>query len=1212
MSLTTAQQRAVAARGNVLVSAAAGTGKTSTLTERCLACLAETARDGARVSVEELLVVTFTEAAAAEMRQRLRNKLEAAAAQNPDDPHWPEQLALFDAAHIGTLHGFCLKLVRRHFHALGLDPQFRVLDEGEARLLADESLDALLREHYAGKSDDAENVRKLIQSYGGGNDRDIRALVLKLHEHTQTRPDPAGWFARQLAIFTETEPVQWREWLLAGLAGWRDDWLPELESLALENEKAAECAEILRGLTAGFSREQASEILNQLDDESEIWPKGRIGELRPPLKPFFADVAFLLSVSATPDGKDPLREDWEWTRGPMTTLLRLARDFTARFSAEKLEAGAVDFHDLEQSALQLLWNFERDEPTELARQWRGRLRYVFVDEYQDINAAQDKIIAALSRDQTEANRFLVGDVKQSIYRFRQANPDIFRGYARDWRGGAGQMFALTENFRSREEILAFANSVFGFALREELGGVKYDDAAQLRFGEAAGREPLKLSPGAPPRVELLLRVKGISDEENRASEEGGGYSASVAELQEAEKEARMIALKLRELHEAKHPVWHRKPATQRPVEWRDMAVLMRAPAAKAEGYAREFARAGVPLLVERGGFFDCMEVTDLLSLLTVLDNPLQDLPLLAVLRSPLGGFSLDELATIRLAAKEKFWTALARSLESKGGLQTPEIAGKVRLFLERLARWRSLARQVSLSSCLETILSESRYADWLRGQPRGEQRYANIQRLLALAQQFDEFQRQGLFRFLRFIEAQQEVEAEPEVASVAGADAVRLMSIHQSKGLEFPVVALADLDKGFNQQDLRGTIILEDHFGLGPQIQSPGGGRYPSLPHWLARQRERRELAGEEMRLLYVALTRACDTLLLSANVSKKKFDTLWNAIATGTVTTRALLTANSYADWLGLWFARNRRPDGETELLKLSVCEDTPLEEKNPVTAKSEPVREFQPNPAVLEQLRSVIEWEYPFAAATNRAAKTSVTALRRMAEESDEEAEQKFSGSSFQPPAGRRAKARAQARPEGKKLSAAEIGTAHHKFLQHCDFARAGDVSVLRAESARLADEGFLSADEVAALDLTALAGFWAGPIGRKICGHAAVTKRELPFTARFAPAELDEITGVATGKNSGDDFVVVQGVADLVVFLPEEIWLLDFKTDAVSAPEMEAKTAEYAPQLKLYAMALSRIYRKPVTERWLHFLAAGMTVSLPMQAQPSAGVRPFTGIM
>ncbi len=878
-SLTPSQRQAVTARGNVLVMAGAGTGKTYTLVERCLHCLCE---EQPPTSLEELLVVTFTEAAAAEMRRRLREQLEEKLRAEPDEPRWAEQLALFDTAHIGTLHGFCLKLVREHFHELGLDPQLAVLDAGEARLLADETLDEELQEHYSGQNELAEAVQKLIQIYGGGRDQTIRQLVLRLHHYAQTRPDADGWLTRQIERFASPVPDEWRGWLLDGIQAWRDEWLPVLENLGTpasgtarfkrdelravpeagapsNNEKAAELANVLRRLPENFSRADAAGILGQINSADGNWPVKRKIALRKPLEKFFADAAFLHSLAPVENGRDPLVEDWEWVRGHMDALLRLTQNFSARFAARKLNDGVLDFHDLEQFALKLLWDFAANQPTSVAGRWRQKIRFVFVDEYQDINAAQDKIIQALSRDSfgvpplggkrpkppeggtpNEGNRFLVGDVKQSIYRFRLADPKIFRDYAQSWRGNNGQTISLAENFRSREGLLNFVNSVFEPLMREEIGGVRYDAEARLQFGAPDHRAELSVAKEASPRAELLLRFKRGRNDVETGDDSGDD---DLADLQETEKEARLLARRLKQLEAGKHKIWDADKKGFRPAEWRDMAVLLRAPSGKAEIYAKEFQRAGVPLVVERGGFYDSGEILDLLSLLQLLDNPLQDVPAIAVLRSPLAGLSLDELAQIRLAAKGMhFWTALnrwrdvTRDGDHVTGLEaTAETFSKVDKFLKDFSRWRQLARQASLSQCLESMLGETHYAEWLLARPRGAQRRANVERFLGLAQKFDEFQRQGLFRFLKFIEAQREAEVEPEIAEVADENAVRLMSIHQSKGLEFPIVAVADLAKPFNTQDLRGEIIFDEILRPVSTHQAAAHGPAVSEPAVLAR-----------------------------------------------------------------------------------------------------------------------------------------------------------------------------------------------------------------------------------------------------------------------------------------------------------------------------------------------------------------------------------------
>ncbi|HUA37766.1 MAG TPA: UvrD-helicase domain-containing protein [Candidatus Sulfopaludibacter sp.] len=1247
--LTSSQRQAVEARGNVLVMAGAGTGKTHTLVERCLDCLCRE-----RVSLDEILVVTFTEAAATEMKQRLRAALEKTLniEHSTFNQHLAEQLALFDTAPIGTLHSFCLRLVREHFYELGLDPQLAVLDPGEARLLAEETLDEQFQAHYAERTDFSIAVQNLIQIYGNGEERPIRAMLLRLHHYAQTRPDAGHWLAEQFARFESPEPVEWRKWLNQATTDWRKEWLPVLEKLgtpgiaparfeypaphaeaaldaAPANEKATECLEILHKLSKHSLDGRAAIVLEQILAADENYPKGKKGALRKPLEDFFADTAFLHSLMPGENRREPLAEDWNWVRGHMTALLRLAQEFGQKFAERKRADGVLDFHDLEQFTLKLLWNSDPDQPTAIAERWRRKIRFVFVDEYQDINAAQDKIIQALSRDvgwgetagepskkdgfstadgsrgrsPRRGNRFLVGDVKQSIYRFRLANPKIFRDYAKTWREKDGQVIPLTENFRSREGLLGFVNSVFELLMRDEVGGVKYDTAARLQFGAPEQRAALGLANNPSPRAEFLLRFKGNRDE---SQADGDSSGSDWADLEEAEKEARLVARRLRDLVAQDHKIWDQSKGAERAAEWRDLAVLLRAPANKAEAYAREFERAGVPLIVERGGFYSSTEIADLLSLLKVLDNPLQDVPAIAVLHSPLVGLSLDELAMVRLAAEDvHFWMALNRVRSPQSKVQS-ETAAKISKFLERFSRWRRLARQASLSQCLECVLAETHYAEWLRSRPRGAQRQANIERFLSLAQQFDQFQRQGLFRFLKFIEAQQMADAEPEVAAVAEENAVRLMSIHQSKGLEFPVVVVADLAKPFNEQDLHGEIIFDEQFGLCPRVKPPHTGRrYPSLPHWLAQRHQRCEQRGEELRLLYVAMTRARDTLILTATVSENPWKTLWSKPEA--ITPQTLVSAKSGADWLGMWLGMRSSESGVQNStrgalshLRWRIVEADELAGEAETKPRKSEIETLALDHATAARLHTMLSWEYAFDAATRRAAKSSVTALRRQAEELDNEAEPLFQTSSrFVEPSSRQRRRPNSNPPSAIRhppLSAAATGTAHHKFLQHVTLDRAEDPTALEEEAGRLETAGILTMAERAALDLEAVAAFWKSEPGRKIRAQKPDRlMRELPFTAKFSPAEVDSIIGMKTPPGLEDEFVVVQGVADLVALLPGEIWLVDFKTDEIKPQELTGRRRLYAPQLKLYAQALSRIYARPVTNCWLHFLAARKTISI-----------------
>ncbi|HZR17016.1 MAG TPA: UvrD-helicase domain-containing protein [Verrucomicrobiae bacterium] len=1210
MNLTASQRLAVTARGNVLVSAGAGTGKTRTLVERCLSCLLQ---ESPPASIDEILMVTFTEAAAAEMRQRIRERLEQEKQRQPTNPRWQEQLALFETAHIGTLHSFCFQLVRQHFYEAALDPQLSVLAEDEARLLADETLDQLLQRHYAGETASSQAVQRLIQVQGGGWDKPIRARVLQLHHFTQALPNPAAWLAEQLAQFATLQPVAWRSWWQRAAAEFPGQWLSPLQFHAPSNGLAEQCLAALVKLPTAPSPAELADLFTDIRRVAQNCPRGKKALWAVPLDDFFAAAEFLGSLLPGTGANDPLEQDWNWVREHMTALLQLAIEFSQSFSDAKRELGVLDFQDLEQYSLRLLWDPAANQPTAIARQWRDKLRFIFVDEYQDINAAQDKIIQALARDHRHPNRFLVGDIKQSIYRFRLANPKIFRSYAQLWSQSGGSLISLADNFRAREGLLYFINSVFGQLATPELDGLDYGKEAALRFGAPEKRVPLSIRANPTPAVELhlLLKTDGEIDDD---SEDASEHLIQISELLEAEKEARLVGLRLRELQSAGHPVWDEQSGQFRSLEWRDIVILLRSPANKAESYAKELARLDIPLHVARLGFYQSLEISDLVSLLEVLDNPLQDLPLLVVLHSPLVGLTARELAEIRLAApKIRFWNALLRwhstppaqptelQLSQEPGGEPrghPETRRKVELFFERYSCWRHLARQACLSQCLEAVLAETHYHSWLLTQRNGAQRYANVQRLLAMAEEFDQFQRQGLFRFLSLIQARQSGGAEPEVPAVAAENAVRLMSIHQSKGLEFPVVVLADLGKRFNLADLNAEIILDEQFGLCPQIKPPHTGqRYPSLAHWLGRRRHLEELLGEELRLLYVAFTRARDTLILTSSVTQSRFSKVWATPAAGP---DVALRARCYADWLGSWFSQNvpatalNTRSGETQLLCWFIHNQSRLLQQ-PV----KPADAAQNGPGPVDfaseswrQVERRLSWQYPFGPATEQPTKTSVSALRQQATlEIQDEASAPFSRLEQSPFSLRRA--------GSIGLNAAEIGSAHHLFLQLVSLEQTENVAALRAEAERLVCSTQLTPDEARVLDFDSLARFWASALGKRIRAQSKSVQRELPFTVRFAPAELDQLLARSTPCGLANEFVLVQGVADLVVIRPDEIWLVDFKTDQLRPSELAERVVLYKPQIELYSLALSRIYLRPVSESWLHFLYLQESVCLQTSA-------------
>jgi ATP-dependent helicase/nuclease subunit A len=1217
MRLTSSQARAVAARGNVIVVAGAGTGKTSTLVDRCIELL----REGA--SLDRVLMVTFTDAAAAEMRHRLRARLQELADTSTETSardRFEEQLALVESARISTLHSFCLELVRTHFHELGVDPQPGVLDEHQCRVLAEQVLDGLLEECYAGALPWQEAVRSLVAAYAPDRDALVREWVLQVHRYTQSLPEARGWLANQARAWGSdpagpaeettssewptaivTPPcAPWQMWLIEGFTEWRRRWLPWIQTHA-GVKNIDDCLAALASAAGDVTRELVAEVAGAVAAAGEAaWPKGTAGRVRDPLKPFFDEARFLASVA----GPGALEADWESVRGHMAALLALTAEFTARFTGAKRELGGVDFPDLEQLTLQLLRDGQ-GQPTAVAQSVQEQFDQVFVDEYQDINAAQDAILSAVSRTGAGANRFLVGDVKQSIYQFRLADPRIFRRYEQEWGASpvAGatdpsqpnQRISLTDNFRSRPSILEFVNRLFGSLMRESLGGVDYEP---LQAGDGGQRAGL----GDGPCVELHLIRKESGSQPSTVEDD----QASPESLSAMEREARLVAGLLKDLKRSEFLVWDSTSQSQRVVKWKDMAVLLRSPGPRTEAFAQEFHRAGIPLAAARGGFLEAVEVSDLISLLKLLDNPLQDIPLLAVLRSPLVGLSLDELAALRVQSGLKpFWWALRRFVfEPSAGFDQPAnratdeaLRGRLAAFLEQFEQWRELARQCGPALCLERVLTDTSYDVLLSVHERGAEQMANVNLLLDYARQFDPYQRQGLFRFLRYVESLETAGESLEPAPVTGRDAVQLMSIHRSKGLEFPVVVLAALGTRFNLRELNSVVLLDPQYGLAPKALTPSGaGRYPTLPFWLAGQRQRAQRLAEELRLLYVAATRARDRLILTGTLSGSDPGEETSPPADG-VSDQQWLGARCPLDWLRAWLPGHRQVSegsvADTGARELLTCKWWDAQDAVPVSpAENRPGAEGdqadrQPvDGALVDAVAQRLAWQYAHQSATTEPAKSSVSALRHRASElADEESVRRFGGPRWTGGGGRQ-----PGRP-----SAAERGTLHHRFLQHLAFERAADVGALARQLKEFVGQGLFTQAEASLLDLEAMAAFWTSAVGARIRAVAGRVRRELPFTVRLADAEVRTLLGQEPDSSLEGEFVVVQGVVDLVVVLDDELWLLDFKTDAVRGEALNRRAKEYEPQLRLYAAALQRIFSRPVRHHWLHFLAAGQTVEL-----------------
>ena len=1233
---TAEQEQAITLKGcNVLVSAAAGAGKTSVLVERVIRQVLDPV---APLDLERLLAVTFTEKAAAEMKQRVRASLEEAGARSPGDPGIARQMSLLDRAQISTIHAFCLHVIRRYFYKADLDPSFRVLDENEAELLRQDALSDLFEALYQDESECGETFRGLVDRYGGrGIDEGLQSTLLRLHNFARTQASMEEWLAGAVpggGAPADEEALWGSAWMRCIL----DRAARDLSrALALAEQALSICGEedgpsgyagavqgdvafyrqaveTLRGLAsdrraAGIElvRSFSYARLGQLGKDCSPEKRQLAQALRNQAKDLFGKVksyAFMRPASE-------LAREIEGTRPFMECLVRLVRDLDRMYTGKKRDRGGLDFSDLERDCLDIL---ERDD-CQVARDIRREFDCVLVDEYQDTNPLQERILSLVSRqDGPAGNMFMVGDLKQSIYRFRLAEPRIFleklTSYPKAGGETAGGVAAggparglrvdLSRNFRSRDEVISAVNCLFDQVMREDVAEIEYRDGHALT--RAASYPEVD---GDRYAAELHLIEREDPGEE--AGGEGDAESGdSVEEFEALEKETLVVAARIEELVDPADPftLWDGRLNVQRPCSYRDVAILMRSTKDRANAVLEVLSRCDIPAYADTGaGYFQAREVEVALSLLSIIDNPRQDIPLAAVLRSPVVGLEAADLARIRAGHKDEEFYDAVRAFAGKSpgeNLAAARIAAALTGFLEDLDWWRTMARRRPLAEVLWTILRETGYHDYVGGLPGGAQRQANLRALCDRAREFDSFGRHGLFRFLRFIQKIQEAKGDLGTARALGEheDVVRVMSVHKAKGLEFPVVFVMDLGKRFNVEDSRQDVLFHRDLGIGAlYCDLENRVKYPTGLHQALSVKIREENLAEEMRVLYVALTRAKEKLVLvgSARDLEGRRDK-WKRSDPGSAVTcldwicpAALELGDNRGSGAGAPFSVHLwgGPGGHAippPVRKAAGDRDLPWRD----------ARELKPpsvsRPEVYREVARRLEWRYPHQSLTTTFSKMSVGEMRRRLEGEEEDAWR--SGAEPAPRFVLPGETEAAAR-------GAERGIAVHSLLAHMRLDKAATAEEVAGEARRLLELGFIGPPGVDEEDIRRVAAFFARLPGQGLCAAPERVRREVPFTMKVparlfaqaggAPAARDAVAEDAAGGGTGEA-VVVQGVIDVLVQDDDGLVILDYKTDRLQESEAGARAAVYAAQVSLYALAAERILRKPVKRASIVFLALG----------------------
>lgn len=1219
---------------SLLVSAAAGSGKTAVLVQRIISMVTDKAEP---LDIDRLLVVTFTNAAAAEMRERVGAAIENALEQEPYNQHLQRQLTLVHNAQITTIDSFCIRILRDHFHKIDLEPGFRIADEGELKLLREDVCEAVLEEFY--QKADPEFFRFADSYSGAKNDLQIKEMILKLYNYAESYPWPKEWLETcvqqyEAANEAELEEKSWIRDFLSYLDVRIEDLITTQKKLLELTQEPdgpymyeASIADDLRQLEnlrkcEHFSQWQ--EAVSSIDFknigrsgkyEGSVAKKNAVMSGRKRMKDQIDK--WKKTIFATP--LEVQLERLTQTSKMVRVLVTLTQAFSDRFYEEKQKKNMLDFSDVEHNALRVLVNPETKELTETALEYQQQYREVMIDEYQDSNYVQETLLTAVSGVKNgNENLFMVGDVKQSIYRFRLARPELFMDkYHRfSTEESSRQRIDLHRNFRSRREVVEAVNDIFYPLMEKDLGNVAYDAEAALY----AGAEYPDYENADCCKPEFLLVP----------SQESG--------MERREQEAAAVAGRIRELVETQEI-----PG----ITYKDIVLLLRSMSGWAETYQKVFEQEGIPLIVaSKTGYFSATEVQTVLSLLRVLDNPYQDIPMAAVMKSYFGKFTSEELAQIRAESPgmpfyqcvEQFTSSeeqqkeeqiadtnvveaekqqkeepisdtdaveaeiLPQEKENKNvSDQRSHLAEKIIAFQEMLQNFRQRIPYTPIHRLLQEILDETGYRNYVAALPAGEQRRANLDMLMEKAVAYEQTSYHGLFHFIRYIDRLMKYDVDYGEAEIVSEqeNAVRLMSIHKSKGLEFPVVFVCGMGKQFNEQDLNSNMIFHPEFGIGLKwFDCEKRTKANTLIHQIFAMEAKKENLGEELRVLYVALTRAKEKLILAGTCKLPEEGQYSGFSREEKVSFSTRYDAKSYWDWvmpvLGMenpdyryviWDEARMQQEEQRKL------QDTALEHRTLLVALQN-VSEIE-----LTQLKETFSWEYAWKEEGTHKQKVSVSELKHRAmEERSESAEQTLNTAQPLFPDEIATPYVPRFVQEAKENAGALYGTMVHRFLECLDFAGLPDFAeekqglyFVKQQIDALCALGRMQEADAKRLNWKQLLGFLQSDTAKRmrVAAEQGTLEREKPFVMSV-PANL------VWEESRPEEEVLIQGIIDVFWEEADGIVLLDYKTDHVdNAQELVHR---YKKQLELYADALSRFSgEKPVKEILIYSFALAETIRL-----------------
>ncbi|MGI6084845.1 MAG: helicase-exonuclease AddAB subunit AddA, partial [Acetivibrionales bacterium] len=1244
---TTEQWDAITARDcNLLVAAAAGAGKTAVLVERIIRKITD---ENNPVDIDKLLIVTFTNAAAAEMRERIADAISSYLESNKGSEQIQRQMALLGKASITTIHSFCTEVIRSNFQNINIDPYFRIADETESTLMKLEALDEVFEEQY--EIEENRDFYHLLESYcGNRDDRELMDIVLNLYTFIQSNPWPEVWLeemteALKIPEGTDFAGTIWGKALLSAtrieLEGMRDMLARAIEIiktgfgiekyLPVYQEDLANIEKLIMLLDRGGKAHSQNiwddlysaidsivfSTLPKADRDADKYKQEIVKSIRDDVKKRVKK----LSEETINAASDELSGDLRALYANMKCLCHLTVKFSEKYAGKKSRRSVLDFNDLEHYCLELLSVKDpagKIKPSETAIKYRERFEEIMVDEYQDSNMVQEIIINMISKaDINKPNVFMVGDVKQSIYRFRQARPELFMEKYNTYSKGKESLFRkilLYKNFRSRKNVVDAVNFIFSQIMSVNAGELDYTENEALNPGAYYPENECENTVLGGSTELHLIRTDVPNDETDEIIDEINNEEVGVQEeemLDSIQCEARMVARRIQMLMKSDEEgrsfsVFDKGKKTYRKLEYRDIVILLRSTKNWSDVFSDELTTAGIPVFADTGsGFFKTTEVQVVLSLLQIIDNPYQDIPLLSVLRSPIFSFTTDELTDIRITERrDPLFEGLRKLAEKEDG----EAAVKAKAFLKNLGKWREEALYLPTDRLIWKLYNDTGYYNMVAAMPGGAQRQANLLILFERAKQFEETSYKGLFNFINFIDKLKSSRGDMGSAKILSENdnVVRIMSIHKSKGLEFPVIFLSGCGKKFNFQDMNKSILLHQDLGFGPDaVDYTRRLSWPTAAKEAIKAKIKAETISEEMRILYVAITRAREKLIITGSASNlEKALNRWiltSSARDNKLPDYEILKGKNYLDWIVPAVLRHRSCGGFREMIleekefkglliddssvwdikiweKRDVLINTDSEEKDLFFNSFESSTEKEYNEGqndahtIAREIDRRLNWKYANEKAAYIPAKVSVTELKRRL--GSQSAEESASASAFLAPLVKKP----MFLEEGKGLSAAERGSIVHFIMQHLNLdeikksAGANFLDNINNQVEKMVAGDLLTLKQAKSIDIGIIERFFNTELARRMLRSDRIN-RETPFNIAI-PAQ--ELYG-SEDQYLKDETVLLQGVIDCFFEEEDGVVIIDYKTDYAPKGKEYVIRDRYKLQLDYYTRALEKITGK-----------------------------------